>query len=1424
MNQGELSGFFVPIAQSIFSQTGSLSGAFYPLNQNPSGYQNSGSFASHEDLDSAIVQYGVTASNTFYPLTNPSGFTSSTYVSENYLLKVQTGVFVSTDSTVQTITGAKTFLATGFFNSDLYVGGNIVNSVSPDIGSNFIGQYAGYDATAPYGVIIGYNAGNAFGNIPNSSTNAIFIGQEAGAAVTSGYNSIFLGYQAGNQYNNTQNLYRCTPSNSICIGYRAGYNDLINNSGWQSSIIIGNYASSKGFSDSIAIGRGVGNSATGQLNIGNILYASNIYASNASASTPKSDGKVGILTGSPKYTLEVNGSGNFSSGLYVKGNSVLTGVQAYQWSNSGNNIYYSGANVGINNTNPQYALDVSGSGNFFSGLCVSGDIIFNGNLVNSIAHPANSNLIGNKAGSGATNASDSNFIGAYAGYSGVNAQYSNFFGYYAGGLSTAALKSNFFGYLAGYAAPGAYNSNFLGLSAGYQASGAYNNNFLGEFCGYHATGVKYSTFIGYNAGNSAANISYSHFFGWNAGNQATGASNAIFIGYLAGYLDVVNNAGNKSSILIGDYTSTNGFSNSIVIGKGAANSAASQLNIGNVLYASNIYASAATTNVPVLNGRVGIATGSPNYTLEVNGIGNFSSGLLVSGKSVLTGVNLTPYVTTGQTGAFYATTNPSGFINSTDVVFDYGNQNIDGVKNFTGQIQTPNLYITSDAAHNPGVILFTEAQNDWVYNIKEVVGSGHLSFVDENNNTALLLAQSYYGPGRVAINQNYISSYTLDVNGSGNFASNLNIGGDFIVSGYLINSATHGANSNVIGYMAGVNSLSPANVNFFGSLAGSGARYASDSVFFGYQAGMSASGANDSYFFGNSAGYQSSGSTYSVFMGLNAGSRAVNAINSVFLGIGAGQTAVSANDCIYIGAGAGSSANGSNNNFLGYNAGLSAGFNNPPVAYCNCFGKQAGFLMLKTDNSNFIGQFAGYQSSGANSGNYLGINAGYQATGAYQSQFIGDSAGYKATKAFNSVMIGSLAGSYANNASGNSWIGGQAGYQAYRAYNNLFMGTQAGFGAYDTSFSTYIGHGAGINAFTGTNAVFIGAYAGIGATSCSNSNILGINAGNGSSGISNSNILGPGAAMSCPVVESSNVLGNYAGYGSSSMSNCNYLGNSAGKDAPSCSYNNAFGYGAGQVAISSQYNNIFGYLAGNNAKNTASCIFIGPNAGYYASGISQSTFIGSNAGQSATGAKNSIFIGNQAGYLDTKINNSTNDSSILIGNYTATSGFSNSISIGQGTANSEIRQFNIGNVLYGTGISVGITPSSTPQAGGSVGIMTGAPKYTLDVNGSGRFGNTLYTNGIAKGIVRYTGAATYFPTLSQSTVIMSGNVTAILPLANVASGSIFTFKEIASAGFGYVSGSGGNLIDGQPSYTLGSQYKTVSMQSDGSAWWILTVF
>lgn len=87
----------------------------------------------------------------------------------------------------------------------------------------------------------------------------------------------------------------------------ASITQLVGNS---TSIAIGRYSGTGGYANSIALGRGVKNSATLQANFGNVLYLSNIYNSDTPSATPTTTGSLGVgIVPTARLTLPAGAAG-----------------------------------------------------------------------------------------------------------------------------------------------------------------------------------------------------------------------------------------------------------------------------------------------------------------------------------------------------------------------------------------------------------------------------------------------------------------------------------------------------------------------------------------------------------------------------------------------------------------------------------------------------------------------------------------------------------------------------------------------------------------------------------------------------------------------------------------------------------------------------------------------------------------------------------------------------------------------------------------------------------------------------------------------------------------------------------------------------------------------------------------------------------
>jgi hypothetical protein len=279
---------------------------------------------------------------------------------------------------------------------------------------------------------------------------------------------------------------------------------------------------------------------------------------------------IGWRSGNERYFLPTTmpNNGDVLAVTNINGNEITLGFTTSGGGGGGSSP------ISVNGTT-LYSSGLSGTGDF------NGYNIFLGtNAGNGATGAQHSNFLGYSAGGNATNASNSNFLGYSAGGNATNASNSNFLGNAAGNNATNAAYSNFLGYNAGQGATGASYSNFLGYNAGQGATNASYSNFSGWFAGQNATNASNSNFFGYRAGNSATEADYSIFIGTEAGYQATNANRSIFIGPYAGYGDTVDNSSGGTSILIGNSSSTGGYSNSIAIGAGATNTATNQFMIG----------------------------------------------------------------------------------------------------------------------------------------------------------------------------------------------------------------------------------------------------------------------------------------------------------------------------------------------------------------------------------------------------------------------------------------------------------------------------------------------------------------------------------------------------------------------------------------------------------------------------------------------------------------------------------------------------------------------------------------------------------------------------------------------------------------------------------------------------------------------------
>lgn len=270
-----------------------------------------------------------------------------------------------------------------------------------------------------------------------------------------------------------------------------------------------------------------------------------------------------------------------------------------------------------------------------------------------------------------------------------------------------------------------------------------------------------------------------------------------------------------------------------------------------------------------------------------------------------------------------------------------------------------------------------------------------------------------------------------------------------------------------------------------------------------------------------------------------------------------------------------------------------------------------------------------------------------------------------------------------------------------------------------------------------------------------------------------------------------------------------FLGPSAGKNCTSANFTVCIGDGAGGGATGTGTENVcIGDQAGQATPNAGSAIFIGGLAGQAATAGDTSIMLGFQAGLNAATAANCIFIGDNCGAADT-VNNapSSAHTSICIGDFSGTGGFSDSIAIGHGVINSAANQVNVGNVLYLTGITGSDTPSATPSATGAGSILNWTVKGRSNLAG--------------QPTDTFSATMTIDVTKSSHIISAANGTSATVTFNASAAGTKGDFLEIVTEtdGSGTVTATFGTHFKsaGTQATTL-STFSSIAFRSDGTQW------
>jgi len=220
-----------------------------------------------------------------------------------------------------TVTGSNSTLGNSSVSGYSTINGFTIYNTGSNIA---IVNTSNFNSTTDIGISNNIRLGDSTGQSTQNTIGSIMIGSAAGVSATSASYSNFIGIGAGN------NATYASSSNFLGRGagqfaYSASYSNIL---GYYSGI--GNGTDSIG-SNNIIIGNSISlpyNYKNG-INIGSIIFGSGSYSTVLSPpnvfSGSVGNGRIGINQPNPSFNLDVSGSGNFTNGLSLTGSLDTTG-------------------------------------------------------------------------------------------------------------------------------------------------------------------------------------------------------------------------------------------------------------------------------------------------------------------------------------------------------------------------------------------------------------------------------------------------------------------------------------------------------------------------------------------------------------------------------------------------------------------------------------------------------------------------------------------------------------------------------------------------------------------------------------------------------------------------------------------------------------------------------------------------------------------------------------------------------------------------------------------------------------------------------------------------------------------------------------------------------------------------------------------
>jgi hypothetical protein len=505
-------------------------------------------------------------------------------------------------------------------------------------------------------------------------------------------------------------------------------------------------------------------------------------------------------------------------------------------------------------------------------------------------------------------------------------------GYQIGGknvLSTSGTQNLFLGLQAGQNTTGA-NNVFSGYKAGNSNTTGGGNAFFGSQAGQFNVNGNSNTFLGQGAGQKNTSGSDNTFLGARGGLSNTIGNNNVFMGFVAGY----NNTTGSQNVFLGN-------------GAGLANTTGQNNTLVGWASGSSNVSGTDNTYLGYTSGQH--ATGSNNIYL-----GEISSTLSESN---------TIRIGTTQTAAYM-----SGI---------YGNQPsaaLPVVVNSNGQLgtTTQGSGVTSWNGRTGAVM---PQSGDYSFSlVGGTLASSQLSGTYSNaltlSNTSNVFAGN--GSGLTGVLPAGGSPYYIQNGTTPQAGTNFNIGGNGTVGGTL---AAGAVNASTTYQIAGNTVLSSPPSNLFVGISTSGANNTGiHDTFIGWNAGENNTDGYDNTFLSDGAGMGNTTGHENTFLGHAAGLGNDTGAANTYVGAFAGSTQDNDSYNSFFGYGAGNYSTGSQNTFIGYNAGyVNYGYNG--IGNNIFIGFEAGSGIYHGQDDIFIG------NTGAGGDESNTIRIGVQGTG-----------------------------------------------------------------------------------------------------------------------------------------------------------------------------------------------------------------------------------------------------------------------------------------------------------------------------------------------------------------------------------------------------------------------------------------------------------